>query len=402
MPTVTCAYRYRWYPTPQQAEELARTFGCVRLVYNRALEARTVAWEQERRRISYAETSALLTEWKQSQELGFLREVSSVPLQQSLRHLNAAFVAFRAGRARHPRFKAKKRRWDTAEYTRSAFRYRNGHLSLAKLPGSLAIRWSRQLPEGAQPSTVTVSRDPSGRWFVSLRIQRSVAHLPSSSSRVGVDVGLTSLVTLSTGEQIANPRHERRDRNRLTRAQRNLSRRQKGSANREKARRRVARVHTRITDRRRDHLHKLTTRLVRDNQTVVIEDLCVRGMAKNHLLARAISDASWAELRRQLTYKTAWYGRQLIVIDRFAPSSKTCSTCGRVRPILSLGLRVWSCVDCGVTHDRDINAARNILAAGLAAAACGAGGRPHRESSRLGQLAMKQEPRRVTAGLPAL
>jgi putative transposase len=208
-------------------------------------------------------------------------------------------------------------------------------------------------------------------------------------------------VTLSTGEKIANPKHERRDRARLAKAQRDLSRKAKGSANREKARRRVAKVHARIADRRRDFLHKLSTRLVRENQTVVIEDLAVRNLMKNGKLARAISDAAWTDLRMMLEYKCAWYGRELIVIDRWFPSSKLCGTCGKIRGKLPLDVREWTC-ECGTVHDRDVNAARNTLAAGLAASACGDGVRPQRESSRTGRSSVKQESQRATAGVPRL
>jgi putative transposase len=396
------AYRYRVYPTPEQVAELVRTFGCVRLVYNRALQARTLAWYQEQRRVSYVQTSAMLTGWKRTQELAFLNEVSSVPLQQALRHLQGAFAAFWDKRARYPRFKSKKRRRDAAEYTRSAFRFRDGQLTLAKMRDPLAIRWSRPLPDGAAPSTVTVSRDPAGRWFVSLLVEDpTVKPLARAVSTVGIDAGLTALVTLSTGEKVANPRHEHADRARLAKAQRALANKQRGSANRAKARVKVAHIHARIADRRRDHLHKLTTRLVRDNQAVVIEDLAVRNMARNHSLARAISDAAWADLRQMLEYKCAWYGRTLLVVDRFYPSSKTCSTCGHLADTLPLAVRDWTCQGCGAWHDRDVNAARNILAAGLAVTACGDGVRPQRQQPG-GQSSLKQEPQRVTAGIPRL
>jgi putative transposase len=379
------AYRYRFYPTPEQAHVLSRTFGCVRLVYNRALDARTAAWHADQRRISYPQTSAMLTAWKQTEEFAFLREVSAIPLQQSLRHLQGAFVAFWEGRSRYPRFKSKKRRRDAAEYTRSGFRFQDGQLTLAKLRGPLDIRWSRPLPEGSQPGTVTVSRDPAGRWHISLRIEdTAVRVLPPAQTAVGVDAGLASLVSLSTGEKVANPRYERQDRRRLAEAQRVLARRQKGSSNHAKARWRVARLHARITDRRRDHMHKLTTRLVRENQTIAIEDLNVRGMIGNHALARGVSDAAWAELRRMLEYKCAWYGRELVVVDRWLPSSKICSKCGHVADRLPLSVRMWQCQSCTVWHDRDVNAANNILAAGRAVTACGAGVRPQREPSRGG------------------
>ncbi|GLZ16186.1 transposase [Actinomadura sp. NBRC 104425] len=359
------AYKYRFYPTLEQAEELLKTFGCVRLVYNKALEERTRAWHAEQRRVSYAETSAMLTRWKRTQELAFLGDVSSVPLQQALRHLQAAFANFFAKRAEYPTFKSKKKSRASAEYTRSAFRWRDGRLTLAKMREPLRIVWSRPLPEGAEPSTVTVSRDAAGRWFVSLLVEEKIRPLAPVGSAVGVDAGVTALVTLSTGEKITNPRHERRDRRRLARAQRALSRKAEGSANREKARRRVAKVYARIADRRRDFLHKLSTRLVRENQTVVIENLAVRTMVRNHRLARAISDAAWRELRSMLEYKCAWYGRQLLMVDRWYPSSKLCSACGTVQDAMPLDVRMWECA-CGAVHDRDVNAAQNVLAAGLA------------------------------------
>ncbi|GII24077.1 RNA-guided endonuclease InsQ/TnpB family protein [Planosporangium mesophilum] len=358
------AFRYRFYPTCEQAEQLTRTFGCVRLVYNKALHARTSAWNTERRIITYGETSALLTQWKRDADLAFLGEVSCVPLQQALRHLQAGFAAFFAKRAGYPRFKSRKRSRAAAEYTRSAFRWRDGQLTLAKMTEPLAIVWSRPLPEGTVPSTVTVSRDAAGRWHVSLLVETTVETLPPAEAAVGVDAGITSLVTLSSGEKIANPRHERADRRKLAKAQRALCRKHKDSNNRAKARIRVARIHARITDRRRDLLHKVSTRLVRDNQTVVIEDLAVRNLLANHRLARAISDAAWSQLRTMLEYKAAWYGRRLVVVDRWLPSSKLCSTCGQVAETMPLHVREWTC-GCGAHHDRDVNAAKNILAAGL-------------------------------------
>ncbi|WP_436786494.1 RNA-guided endonuclease InsQ/TnpB family protein [Yinghuangia sp. YIM S10712] len=385
------AFRYRFHPTDAQAAELVRTFGCVRKVYNLALRARSEAWESRRERVGYGATSAMLTGWKQTAELGFLREVSCVPLQQALRHLQTAFVNFFAKRARFPRFKSKRKSRQSAEYTSSAFRYRDGRLTLAKMSEPLDIVWSRPLPAGAVPSTVTVSRDAAGRWFVSLLCDDTVTPAPATADAVGVDVGITSLATLSTGEKVANPRHERRDRERLARAQRDLARKAKGSNNRARARLRVARVHARIADRRRDHLHKLSTRLVRDNQVVVIEDLSVRNLVKNRSLARAISDAGWRDLRGMLEYKCAWYGRELVVVDRWFPSSKLCGACGTVAAKLPLDVREWTC-GCGAVHDRDVNAATNILAAGLAVAACGDGVRPEREKSFPGgRRSVKQE-----------
>ncbi|MGX7672169.1 RNA-guided endonuclease InsQ/TnpB family protein [Plantactinospora sp. DSM 117369] len=348
------AFKYRFYPTEAQAVELSRTFGCVRKVYNLALQARTEAWVLRRERITYNATSAMLTAWKKTEELAFLNEVSSVPLQQALRHLQGAFVV-----------------------------------------------WSRPLPKGASPSTVTVSQDAAGRWFVSLPCDDAIESPPAANTAVGVDAGLDSLLTLSTGEKVTNPRHERRDRSALARAQRQLARKEKGSLNRAKARLKVARIYARITDRRRDHLHKLTTRLVRENQTIVIEDLTVRNMVKNRPLARAISDAGWRQFRTMLEYKADWYGRDLVVVDRWFPSSKLCSTCGVLAERMLLDVRTWTC-RCGTIHDRDVNAAPNILAEGLSVTACGAGVRPQRADARTRRSVLKQENPRATKGIPAL
>lgn len=373
------AFKYRFHPTDEQAALLSRTFGCVRKVWNLALEERTRAWYAERRRVSYVDTARMLTNWKQTEGLEYLREVSNVPLQQALRHLQAAFGNFWGKRAAYPKFKSRRRSRKSATFQNNAFSFRGGSLKLAKMGEPLDIVWSRPLPEGAEPSTVTVSQDAAGRWFVSLLVEDpGVKPLKPVGQNVGIDAGITSLVTLSTGEKIANPEHGKKHRRRLAAAQRALARKEKGSKNRDKARVKVARVHARIADARRDHLHKLTTRLVRENQTIVIEDLGVRNMVANHSLARAISDAAWSQLRSMLEYKCAWYGRNLVLVDRFYPSSKTCSTCGHMVAKMPLNVREWACEPCGTVHDRDVNAARNILAAGLAASACGAGVRPKR------------------------
>ncbi|WP_327143872.1 RNA-guided endonuclease InsQ/TnpB family protein [Nocardia sp. NBC_01327] len=393
------AFKFRFYPTEEQATELSQTFGCIRKVYNLALEARDEAWSRHGERVTFNDTSAMLTLWKHTEELAFLNDVAAVPLQQTLRHLQTAFIAFWNKRSSYPRFKSCKKSRASAEYTRSAFRYRDGQLTLAKMTAPLNIVWSRPLPEGVPPSTVTVSRDSAGRWFVSLLCEdQEVRPLPPTDSTVGIDAGLHSLLTLSTGEKVPNPKHELRDRARLARAQRRLTRKAPGDgANRNEARRRLARIHARVADRRRNYLHNVTTRLVRENQTLVIEDLSVHNMVRNRNLARSISDASWREFRTMLEYKANWYGREVVTIDRWFPSSKRCSACGALAERLPLDVRVWTCSTCNASHDRDVNAAMNILAAGRAVTVCGDDVRPQRNLPG-GQSSAKQKARPVRAG----
>ena len=387
------AYKYRFFPTQAQENLLRRTMGCVRLVYNKALDERTLAWYERQERLQYKETSSLLTSWKKAKDLDFLNEVSCVPLQQCLRHLQKAFANFWGKRAKYPRFK-KKRNGGSAEFTKSAFKYREGKLWLAKCQEPLNIIWSRFLPQGCSPSTVTVKLEPSGRWFVSLLIDDyTVEVLPPTKKQVGIDAGVTSLISTSDGVRVANPKHFNRLYRKLTVAQKELSRKTKDSSNRQKARLKVARIHAKIKDARTDFLHKLTTDLVRNNSLIAIEDLAVRNMVKNPKLARSISDASWGEFFRQLEYKCEWYGRQLVKVDRFFPSSKRCNHCGFVVDKLPLSVRSWDCPSCETKGiDRDINAAENILAAGQAVIVCGATVRAE-QSKSVKPGAMKQKPK---------
>ena len=384
------AFKYRFYPTPEQETLLRRTLGCVRLVYNRALVMRTEAWYQRQERIGYSESSTALTGWKREDELSFLNEVSCVPLQQGLRHLQTAFTNFWTGRAAYPNFK-KKRNGGSAEFTKSAFRWKDGQVFLAKCAEPLPIRWSRQLPKDVAPSTITVKLAPSGRWTVSLLVDdQTIKPLPPIDKTIGLDAGITNLITTSDGEKIANPKHFAKGFKRLRKAQKALSRKQKGSQNRDKARRKVARVHAEIRDARQDFLHKLTTRLVRENQTIVAESLAVKNMVKNRKLSKAISDAGWSEITRQLDYKARWYGRTFVQLDRWFPGSKTCSKCEHKVDSLPLKIRQWDCPKCKAHHDRDVNAAMNHLAAGLAVLVCGATVRPEESKSRKAD-AMKQK-----------
>ena len=364
------AYRFRFYPKPEQETLLAQTFGCVRVVYNHMLHLRSEAWEQRQERMGYHDTSAALTLLKKQPEYAWLNDVSCVPLQQALRHLQTAFGNFFAKRGRYPQFKRKSGH-QAAEYTASAFRWDGQVLKLAKMDAPLDVRWSRKIPQGAKVTTVTVSKDAAGRYFVSLLCDDVVCAKPEAPSQVGIDLGLTHFAILSTGEKIAAPNAFRQHEKKLAKLQRRLAKKKKGSKNRTKARLKVAKLHAKIADIRQDFLHKLSTRLIHENQVIAVETLAVSNMKKNRKLAKSIGDAGWAEFVRQLEYKAKWYGREVVKIGRWYPSSKRCSDCGYTVEKMPLNVRQWTCPECGANHDRDVNAARNILAAGLAVSARG-------------------------------
>jgi putative transposase len=362
------AYKYRFYPTEEQEQMLSRTFGCVRFVYNAVLRYRTDAFYQRQEKIGYVAANTFLSKLKKDEETAFLNEVSSVPLQQCLRHQQTAFKNFFESRAKYPTFKKKTAR-QSAEFTRSAFSYRDGNLFLAKCKEALAIRWSREL--ACEPSTVTVSKDSAGRYFVSCLCEFDPKALPVTPKMVGIDLGLKDLFVTSDGHRTGNPRHTAKHAARLAKAQRTLSKKKLGSSNRAKARQKVARVHAKISDCRTDNLHKLSRRLINENQVICVESLKVKNMVHNRSLAKSISDASWGELVRQLKYKAEWADRQLVAIDQWYPSSKRCSGCGFVMKSMPLNIRHWICPECAAEHDRDVNAAINIKAAGLAVLALG-------------------------------
>ena len=362
------AWKYRLYPTSNQVELLAQTFGCARFVYNSILRWRTDVYYERQEKIGYTQASSRLTALKKEPELTWLNDVSCVPLQQALRHQQAAFSNFFAGRAKYPTFKSKHHR-QSAEFTASAFKYLDGKLFMAKSKEPLDIRWSRELP--SMPSSITISKDVAGRYFVSCLCEFEPASLPVSAKTTGIDVGLKDLFVTDSGFKTGNPRHTAKYAIRLALLQRRLSKKQKGSKNRTKARLNVARLHAKIADCRMDNLHKLSRRLINENQVVCVESLKVKNMIRNPKLSKAIADASWGEFVRQLQYKAEWSGRSVVAIEQFFPSSKRCSDCGYTLPEQALNVRSWHCPECGAHHDRDINAAKNIKAAGLAVLAHG-------------------------------
>ena len=361
-------FKFRFYPTSSQRLQLAQTFGCTRFVYNWGLNLRTDSYYNQSKPLSYRDTSNALTKLKRQEDRSWLKDVSSVPLQQGLRHLNTAFENFFKKRGKYPKFKKKHGR-QSATYAPNAFSWKDGKLTLAKMKQPLKIRWSRYF-EG-EPKQVTVSKDPAGRYFVSFLVEEELTQWLKTTEQVGIDLGIKDVAVSSSGFASGNPKYLAKISAKLKTLQRKLSRKQKGSQNRYKARLRVAKLHAKITDCRKDFLHKLTTQLVRENQTICTETLNVKGMMANHKLAKAIADCGWGELIRQLEYKCNWHGRNLVKIDRFFPSSKRCNPCGYVLVDLPLQIREWICPRCNSQNPRDINAALNILGVGLTLLACG-------------------------------
>jgi len=385
---VQLRYYYRLYPTSAQRTALARAFGCARVVYNDGLRARQDAHEAGMPYLTDAELSARLTAAKATPVRAWLGEVSAVVLQQALADLNAAYRnvltsvtgAPEGPIMRPPRFRSRKDRRQMIRFTANA-RFKvlpGGKLRLPKI-GNVEVRWSRDMP--SDPSSVTVIKDAAGRYFASFVVGTDPAadavRFPAASTDVGIDLGLAVFAVLSDGTVIRAPKFLRRAERKLRRAQRAQGRKQKGSHNREKARVRLARAHARVTARRADFCHKASTRIIRDNQAVYVEDLCVVGLARARL-AKSVHDAGWSEFTRMLEYKARRYGRAFAKVGRFEPTSQVCSACSVKDGPKPLHVRTWTCAACGVVRDRDQNAAKNVLALGRRESlnACGGDVRP--------------------------
>ncbi|MFD8205615.1 RNA-guided endonuclease InsQ/TnpB family protein [Streptomyces sp. NPDC059695] len=401
-------YSFRVYPNGPQRSALARAFGCVRVVYNDALRAREAARAAGEAFPKIGDLSKLLiTEAKLTEERTWLGEVSAVVLQQSLRDLDTAYRNFFDGlkgkrpRMGAPRFKTRKDNRQALRFTANA-RWKittGGDLSLPKI-GDVRVKWSRNLP--SVPSTVTVIKDAAGRYFASFVVETAPERLPDVASAVGIDLGLGHFAVLSDGTKIDAPRFLRRAEKKLKREQRRLSRKAKGSKNRDKARTRVARAHARVADARRDFHHQLSTRIIRDNQAIAVEDLAVKGLARTRL-AKSVHDAGWSAFVTMLEYKAAKFGRGFLRIGRFEPTSQVCSQCGVKDGPKPLHIRVWECGACGAVLDRDINAAVNIAkAAGLAVSACGAQVGPGLVPAQRGEAGTHRDGQPTVVGIPGL
>lgn len=355
--------KFRIYPNREQQNIINQTLGCCRLIYNKGLAMRNEAY-QNGNKIGYSQTSAMLTDLKKQDDFSFLKVVDSIALQQSLRDLDRGFVNFFQKRARHPQFKSKHNRHQSYRTINQGenIRITGKYIRLPKL-GYVKVRQSMEV---GKINNVTVEHTPAGKYFVVLNVEFEPQPMMNQGGTIGIDVGIKEFYSDSNGNIVSNPKYLEKSMHKLIREQRKLSRKQKGSNNRNKQRIKVALVHEKITNQRNDFLQKQSTMLIRENQTICIEDLKVKNMMRNHKLAQHISSASWSKFFDMLSYKSVWYGNDIVKVPTMYPSSQTCSYCGYKNPLVkNLAIRKWECPECHTKHNRDTNASINILNKGL-------------------------------------
>ena len=355
--------KFRIYPNREQQKLINQTLGCCRLIYNKGLAMRKEAYKNGKK-IGYSQTSAILTELKKCEDFAFLKVADSIALQQSLRDLDRGFVNFFQKRAAHPAFKSKHNRHQSYRTVNQGDNIRivGRYIKLPKL-GFVKIRQSMEV---GKINNVTIECTPTGKYFAVLNVEFEPQPRPNNGGCIGIDVGIKEFYADSNGNVVSNPKYLEKSMHKLIREQRKLSRRQKDSNNRSKQRVKVALVHEKIQNQRNDFLQKQSTMLIRENQTICIEELKVRNMVRNHKLAQHIGSAAWSKFFDILTYKSVWYGNDIVKVPAMYPSSQTCSCCGYKNPLVkNLAVRVWECPDCHAVHNRDTNASINILNKGL-------------------------------------